>query len=96
MRVESFAQADIAEDRTLRPNRSRAPRVASERSDIDYLLGALNSLTEQVVELIGPPGSYRGNSRLRRAVWASRQASYRVVKNKAARDARPKRQKAAA
>ena len=70
-----------------KPHRPRAPRIASEKSDIEHLLGALRQLCAECVVLLGSPGA-RGASPLRRAVYAARTAEYRVVVNKSLRERR--------
>lgn len=96
MRVESFAQVEDTQERLARPQRS--PRVASERSDIDYLLRALGNLCELVNnDVLGPPGAGLGLAKeypyLRGAIWTARLAAFRVTKNRTERDARAKRKR---
>lgn len=82
--------ADLAfAEPVVKPHRPRAPRVASEKSDIDHLLRALGLLCDLVTtDVLGMPGS-AGPARqyplLRQAIWTARTAAYRVEKNKALR-----------
>lgn len=81
--------------------KTRKPRVASEKSDIAYLLAALNNLAELVTsDVLGYPGSAPAslgrdiNAKqyplLRSAIWTAREAAIRVSKNQREREARAK------
>lgn len=78
----------------LRPHKARRPRVASEKSDIAYLLAALKNLADLVTsDVLGMPGSGTGAKQypyLREAIWTAREAAIRVSKNAREREARAK------
>lgn len=76
------------------PSPIRKARIASVESDVEYLLAALNHLTTEITDLLGPPGASRQHP-LRMAVYTARKALYRVVKNKTARERRANAKRAA-
>jgi hypothetical protein len=69
-------------------------RIASERSDIDMLSGVLGHLVNQVVDLLGFPGSPDPHLPLRETIWTARSVQYRVERNRAERDRRARRKAA--
>jgi hypothetical protein len=61
----------------------RLPRIASERSDIDHLVGAGRSLADLL-----KADAVRGGPFMHEAIWTLRNAHYRVLRNRDQRDQR--------